>query len=446
MIPVPAVEDTWRLEDIFATEDAFLEAKREVEETLPALADLTGVLARGAGELAVVLESISGVSRQLGRLHAYASMRSDGDLRIAAHQALRQEVELAYTELSRRTAWLRPEILALKAYSHASWDPAFDRLHANELPWRAETDRTQSGLNRYPEPHPHELAACLAALYGVPAENLLPGRGSDESIDLVVRAFCRAGIDNVILCPPTFGMYKVAAQIQGAAVREVPLTKDRGYALDVDGVLAACDANTKIVFLCSPNNPTGNAMDPAAVERLLTTLAARALVVVDEAYIEFSGATSLAASLAQHPNLVVLRTLSKAFGLAGARVGSLIAATPIVQLLEKVIPPYSIPQLTIEAVLATLAAPQVIIQRERVAQVRAERDRVADALSAKSSVRRVWPSVANFLLVDFSDPEATLAAARDAKLLIRDMRAAAGALRISVGTPEQNNRLIRSIS
>ena len=343
-------------------------------------------------------------------------------------------------------ALARPDILTLKAYSHASWDPAFDRLHANELPWRAETDHSSAGLNRYPEPHPHELAAALAALYGVPAENLLPGRGSDESIDLVVRAFCRAGVDNVILCPPTFGMYAVAARIQGAAVREVPLLRDRGYALDVEGVLAACDANTKIVFLCSPNNPTGNTMGPADVETLLKTLASRALVVVDEAYIEFSGAPSLAASLARYPNLVVLRTLSKAFGLAGARVGSLIAAAPIVQLLGKVIPPYSIPQLTIEAVLATLTGPQVVIQRERVAQVRGERERLRAGLANKSTVLRVWPSVANFLLVDFADPEATLAAARDAKLLIRDMRGSTpGALRISVGTPEQNDRLIRSL-
>jgi histidinol-phosphate aminotransferase len=343
-------------------------------------------------------------------------------------------------------ALARPDIVALQAYSHASWDPAFDRLHANELPWRAETDRSLAGLNRYPEPHPHELAQALAALYGVPVANLLPGRGSDESIDLVARAFCRAGIDNVIICPPTFGMYAVAARIQGATVREVPLLKDRGYALDTDGVLAACDAHTRIVFLCSPNNPTGNAMDSAAVEKLLLTLASRALVVVDEAYIEFSGADSLTGSLARIPNLVVLRTLSKAFGLAGARVGSLIAAEPIVRLLGKVIPPYSIPQLTIEAVLATLSPPQVVIQRERVAQVRRERDRLSAALQAKKSVRRVWPSVANFLLVDFADPEATLAAARGAKLLIRDMRASAGALRISVGTPEQNDRLIRSMT
>ena len=344
-------------------------------------------------------------------------------------------------------ALARPEIVALKAYSHASWDPAFDRLHANELPWRAETDRSLAGLNRYPEPHPQVLTQRLAELYGVAAGQLLPGRGSDESIDLLLRGFCRAGVDNVIICPPTFGMYAVAARIQGAAVREVPLRAENGFALDADAVLAACDAQTRIVFLCSPNNPTGNAMEPAAIETLLRQLAGRALVVVDEAYIEFSADRSLTQDLARYPHLVVLRTLSKAFGLAGARVGSLIASPEIVSLLAKVIPPYSIPQLTIEAVLATLAPAQLTIQRERVAQVRIERERLRAGLSAARGVSRVWPSVANFLLVDFAAPEQVLAAARDAKLLIRDMRnVSPHSLRISVGTPEQNDRLIRSLS
>ena len=344
-------------------------------------------------------------------------------------------------------ALARPDIIALKAYSHASWDPAFERLHANELPWRAETDRSLAGLNRYPEPHPHALAQRLAALYEVSAAQLLPGRGSDESIDLLMRGFCRAGVDNVVICPPTFGMYAVAARIQGAAVREVPLLPERGFALDAERVLAACDANTKLVFLCSPNNPTGNAMEPAAIERLLRALANRSLVVIDEAYIEFSGDASLTSSLSRFPNLVVLRTLSKAFGLAGARVGSLIAAPEIVALLAKVIPPYSIPQLTIEAVLATLAEPQLAIQRERVAQIRAERERLRAALANCKPVQKIWPSAANFLLVDFADADAVLAAARDAKLLIRDMRnVSPNSLRISVGSPEQNDRLIRSLA
>jgi histidinol-phosphate aminotransferase len=344
-------------------------------------------------------------------------------------------------------ALARPDIVALKAYSHASWDPAFDRMHANELPWRAETDRTLAGLNRYPEPHPHALARRLAALYEVPAGCLLPGRGSDESIDLLTRGFCRAGVDNVVICPPTFGMYAVAARIQGAQVREVPLRRDAGYSLDVAGVLAACDANTRLVFLCTPNNPTGNALDERDIESLLNALADRALVVVDEAYVEFAGSASLATWLPRFPHLVVLRTLSKAFGLAGARVGSLIANPEIVDLLSKVIPPYSIPQLTIEAVLATLAPAQIVVQRERVAQVRAERERLRSALATKRCFTKIWPSVANFLLVDCAAPDVVLSAARDAKLLIRDMRAATpGALRISVGSPEQNDRLIRSLS
>ena len=349
--------------------------------------------------------------------------------------------------MSNILALARPDIIALKAYSHASWDPAFERLHANELPWRAETDRSLAGLNRYPEPHPQVLAQRLATLYGVKEQQLLPGRGSDESIDLLVRGFCRAGVDNVVICPPAFGMYAVAARIQGAAVREVPLVRDSGFALDTTGVLAACDANTKIVFLCSPNNPTGNAMAPEAIEELLVALSERALVVVDEAYIEFSGDRSLTTELTRFPNLVVLRTLSKAYGLAGARVGSLIAAPEIVALLGKVIPPYSIPQLTIEAVLATLGEGQLAIQRERVAQVRAERERLSAALPSCKPVQKIWPSVANFLLVDFAAPDAVLDAARAAKLLIRDMRGVSPqSLRITVGTIEQNNRLIRSLA
>ena len=170
-------------------------------------------------------------------------------------------------------ALARPDIVALKAYSHASWDPAFERLHANELPWRAETDRSLAGLNRYPEPHPHVLAQRLATLYGVADAQLLPGRGSDESIDLLVRGFCRAGVDNVVICPPTFGMYAVAARIQGAEVREVPLAaRARFRARYRRRARRPATRNTKIVFLCSPNNPTGNAMAPAAIEQLLARL------------------------------------------------------------------------------------------------------------------------------------------------------------------------------
>ena len=211
----------------------------------------------------------------------------------------------------------RPDILQLQPYQHAAWDPSLERMHANEMPWRAQGDNTAAGLNRYPEPQPRALVEGLARLYGGQGEGVLVGRGSDEAIDLLVRAFCRAGTDSVVICPPTFGFYKVAARIQGADVIEVPLL-DAGFALDTDAVIDA-GRRARIVFLCSPNNPTGNLLDERAILSICSALASHALVCVDEAYIEFSNRASLTSRLGELPNLVVLRTLSKAYALAWAR-------------------------------------------------------------------------------------------------------------------------------
>ncbi len=199
----------------------------------------------------------------------------------------------------------RADIRALTPYSHAAWEPSLTRLHANELPWRVEGDASQAGLNRYPEPQPPPLVEGLARLYGVKNEQLLVGRGSDEAIDLLLRVFCRAGQDNVIVCPPTFGMYAVATRIQGAELRTVPLRRDAGFALDVEKLLAAVDGNTKLVFVCSPNNPTANAIAPDLLVDLAHQLAPRALLVVDEAYIDFAGVPSLCARLSELPNLAI---------------------------------------------------------------------------------------------------------------------------------------------
>jgi histidinol-phosphate aminotransferase len=347
------------------------------------------------------------------------------------------------------SALARPEIRELKAYQHASWEPGLVRLHANELPWRAPLDESAAGLNRYPEPHPHELAARLAALYGVGAEWVLPGRGSDEAIDLLTRVYCRAGADAVLITPPTFGMYSVAARIQGASVIEVPLRRENGFALDAPAILAALTPQVKLVYLCSPNNPTGNLLTREAVLALASALAGRALLVLDEAYVEFSGTASLAAELAGHPALVVLRTLSKAYGLAGARCGALLAQPEVIALLQKVIQPYAVTQLSIEAVFRTLQPAQLAIAAERVAAIIAERTRLASALAAQRGTLRVWPSAANFLLVDFADATAALQRARGAGFLLRDVRAHAAlaqALRISVGSPAQNEQLLASLS
>jgi len=347
-------------------------------------------------------------------------------------------------------ALARPEIRALEAYAHAAWQPGLERLHANESPWRGSTDHSVAGLNRYPEPHPDALVAQLAALYDVPPACALACRGSDEAIDLLVRAFCSAGRDAVLVCPPTFGMYTVAARIQGAAVVAVPLARDSGYALDVPAIeahLAAGDA--RLVFLCSPNNPTGNLLAGADVQRVIAAARGNALVVIDEAYLEFATAQSWARLIAAEPHVVVLRTLSKANALAGARIGTLIADPRIVQLLRKVIPPYAIAELCIEAARLALAPAQQRITRERIATLVAERERLRAALASLPCVARIWPSAANFLLVEFDDAAGAVARTQRAGLLVRDFSGRPGlgqALRITVGSPQQNDQLIRSLA
>jgi histidinol-phosphate aminotransferase len=345
------------------------------------------------------------------------------------------------------TELARPDIVALKAYEHASWEPSLERLHANELPWRPDGDDSSAGLNRYPEPQPHVLVEGLAALYGVTPESVLVGRGSDEAIDLLTRSFCRAGRDAVLVCPPTFGMYAVSARIQGAEVMTVPLPADAGFALDERALLERCTQDVKLVFLCSPNNPTGNLLDEETILRIAGKLAGRAVVVVDEAYLEFAGAQSLARYLPRLPHLAILRTLSKAHGLAGARCGTLIADPEVVRLLRKVIPPYAIPQLTLEAVMQRLQPTSLAESQANIERIRGERERLMTALPRLSRIVRVWPSDANFILAQFNDAGAALQLARDTRLLVRDARGYPGlgeALRITVGTAEQNNRLLEA--
>lgn len=353
-------------------------------------------------------------------------------------------------------SWLteiaRPEIQALRAYEHAVWEPGLIRLHANELPWRSPGDSSAAGLNRYPEPHPHELTAALARFYGVDPAGVLASRGSDEGIDLLIRCYCRAGRDAVIVCPPTFGMYSVAARVQGAAVVEVPLRRDLGFAADLDALRARADElgeRARIVFLCSPNNPTGNRLDAQVIRTLARYLQGRALLVVDEAYVEFAGQPSLIAALREFPGLVVLRTLSKAYALAGARCGVLLAHPDVVALLRKVIQPYAVTQLTIEAVMRALEPAALAETGARIREILTQRARLAQALAGMRGIRRVWPSDANFLLVECTDAADLLARTHAAGVLVRDLRGAPQleqAVRISVGTPEQNDRLLASLA
>ncbi len=342
----------------------------------------------------------------------------------------------------------RRDLIGLRPYNHAAWEPALERLHANELPWRGLGDNSISGLNRYPEPQPRALAERLARLYGVAVERVLVGRGSDEAIDLLVRGFCRAEHDRILICPPTFGMYRVAANIQGAGIVEVALDRERGFALDEAALLDRWSPGTKIVFLCSPNNPTGNALDAKAIERVCTRLEGKALVVVDEAYTEFSGAPSLTSTLDRHVNLVVLRTLSKAYALAGARCGTLLGDPALVDLLRRMIAPYALPAPTIEAALQALEPAQLVISQARRELIVAERARLSAALAQLPIVSKVWPSAANFVLVECRSVQRAFQAALAAGLLIRDVRTYPGLtqhLRITIGTPEQNDRLVRAL-
>ena len=343
----------------------------------------------------------------------------------------------------------RPEIVALKPYKHAAWEPELIRLHANEFPWRTPGDDSRAGLNRYPEPQPRALIERLADLYGTASGRILAARGSDEAIDLLIRTFCRPESDAILICPPTFGMYTVAAEIQGAQVLSVPLRAANGFALDEEAVLKAAASHVKLVFLCSPNNPTGNLLDSRAILRIAQKLAGRALVVVDEAYLEFAGAESLAKAIPRHSNLCVLRTLSKAHGLAGARLGTLIADAEVIRLVRKVIPPYAITQLTVEAALRLLDPSGAPAREERLAMIRSERQRVSRALAGIPSVARVWPSAANFVLAEFRDATTALARARAARFLVRDARTCPelpNSLRITIGASAQNTRLLQAWS
>jgi histidinol-phosphate aminotransferase len=343
----------------------------------------------------------------------------------------------------------RAEIRSLQPYQHARWEPGLIRLHANELPWRQIDDPTAAGLNRYPEPHPHGLMKRLAELYQVPEECLLAGRGSDEAIDLLTRTYLRAGQDAMIITPPTFAMYAVAGRIQGAQIIEVALRREDEYRLNPAALLHAVTPHTRLVFLCSPNNPTGNLIDRDVVLDLVRKLAGRALLVVDEAYIEFSGVPSLATLAVTTPGLVVLRTLSKAHGLAGARCGAMIAVSEIIELIARVIVPYAIAQPSIEAVLSALEPAPLERSRAEVATLIAERQRLEQFLAHSRGALRVWPSAANFLLMEFADPGFAIRRAHQAGFLLRDLSHVPGlhqAVRISLGTPEQNDSLLASLA
>jgi histidinol-phosphate aminotransferase len=342
----------------------------------------------------------------------------------------------------------RPEIRTLKPYSHAAWLPSLTRMHANEAPWRPAGDATLAGLNRYPEPQPKALIERLAALYGVAPDRVLVGRGSDEAIDLLSRIYLRAGVDGILQCPPTFGMYQVSARIQGADVMEIPLERSRNFDLNADEILKAWRPHMKIVYLCSPNNPTGNALSLESLEAVCAALDGKAIVAIDEAYVEWSRRPSLAAWLERFSTLAIMRTLSKAYALAGARVGALLAHPDLIELARRVIPPYSLAQPTIEAALAALAPQAIAAAHARIEALLEEREYLRAQLERSPLVAKIWPSDANFLMIDCRDADAFLRRSMAGGTIVRDLRAnpaLPASLRISVGTRAENEALLSSL-
>lgn len=345
-------------------------------------------------------------------------------------------------------ALARPEIRALEAYVPAQYRAGLVRLNANEAPWQSASDHTERGLNNYPEARPGELTRVLAGHYGVAASNLFVTRGTSEAIDLLIRCFCRPGIDDIVICPPTFGMYQVYAGIQNALVTEIPLDAARDFALPVSDILAHWRDTTRLVFVTTPNNPTGHSLATADIEQLAAELAGRGLVVVDAAYVEFADPAAIMALLS-YENVVVLRTMSKAYGLAGARCGALIGDPRVIELASKVMPPYAVPTPSAECALAALANESFAVMPQRIKALCDARATMQSALQDLTGVKSVWPSEANFLLVEFTNPQAVLAAAEAAGYLLRDFSGqplTRNCLRITIGNATDNAALLAAIS
>jgi len=344
-------------------------------------------------------------------------------------------------------ALARPEIRDLRTYQVAALPDDAIRLNANEAPVAVGTGEPE-GLNRYPALRPAALTGKLAAYYGVAADNVLVTRGSSEGIDLLMRTFCSAGRDNVLLTPPAFEMYQVYASVQGARTISVPLQAERDFAVDTDTLLGSCDDNTKLIFLCSPNNPVGTVIPQFEITRILEARAAKSVVVIDEAYVEYSEADSLAPLVAQYENLVVLRTLSKALALAGARCGAVIASAGLIRLLDGVLAPYALSSPVISSAELALSNKQLTEARDLISRIITERERLRVELAACKVVRRVWPSQANFLLVRFRNLLEVTSCLENAGIAIRtyaDEPELRNCARITIASTTDNDRLLRAL-
>jgi histidinol-phosphate aminotransferase len=333
---------------------------------------------------------------------------------------------------------VRPNIRYLQPYSSArdefSGEDAI-LLDANENPYN-------SPFNRYPDPAQRKVKELIGKIKQINTDMLFLGNGSDEAIDLLFRIFCEPAVDNIVSISPTYGMYKVCAEINNIAVKDVLLNQD--FSLDGSALLNACDRNTKLIFLCSPNNPTSNLLNRDEI--LMVVKKSDAIVIVDEAYLDFSGSDGIAGMIGEYPNIVVLQTFSKAWGLAGIRLGMAIADREIISLMNKIKYPYNISQLTQDAVYEALMEPNRV--NDWVSSILHQREKVIKALSEKLNVLKIWPSDANFLLVSFRDPRSVYNTLAQKGVIVRDRShivLCEGALRITIGTEEENMALLEAL-
>ena len=331
---------------------------------------------------------------------------------------------------------VRDNVKRMKPYSSArdefkDFDTDMIFLDANENPF-------ENGLNRYPDPQQRNLKAKLAEFKGVSTENILLGNGSDEVLDLIFRAFCIPEKDNVITLPPTYGMYKVLAETNAIDNREVLL--DDNFEPNVTKILETVDANTKLLFLCSPNNPTGNLFTASKIEELL--VAFKGIIVIDEAYIDFADAESWITKLERYPNLVVTQTLSKAYGLAGIRLGICFASSKIINVLNKIKPPYNVNELTQKRAYLRIIDHKKVAQE--VIKILDERDKLIIALKDVGFISKIYKTEANFVLVKVDDANKRYAQMLKAGIVIRNRSTQAlceNTLRFTIGTAIENKKL-----
>jgi histidinol-phosphate aminotransferase len=310
----------------------------------------------------------------------------------------------------------------------------FVYLDANENP-------NDTGRNRYPDPHQRAIKKKLSVIKGIPSDQIFLGNGSDEAIDLVIRLFCDGINDNILIPGPTYGMYKVSAEINNVTIRTTLL--DENFALPAN-LLSSTDSNTKIIFLCSPNNPSGNLLDGAMIKSILETF--RGIVVVDEAYIDFTDQKGWLGAISAYPNLIVLQTFSKAWGLAALRLGMAFASKEIISLINKIKPPYNISSVTQQLALDSLE--RISEMRAWVGEIKSERSRLATELSKLSTVKKVYRSDANFLLVQIERAAEVYRELIAKKIVVRDrstVKRCEDCLRLTVGTREENDRLLNAL-